>query len=85
MLEAFQMIAEERIKTALSKGEFEDLKGKGKPLSLDENPHVPEDSRMAFKILKNSGYVPEEISLNKEIRSLEQAIRHEHDASTKLR
>jgi DnaJ family protein C protein 28 len=48
-------IAEERIKTAMESGAFDNLPGKGKPLRLDENPHEPEDWRIAFHVLRNSG------------------------------
>jgi hypothetical protein len=48
-------IVEEIIKKAMENGEFDNLVGKGKPLQLDENPNEPEDWRIAFHVLRNSG------------------------------
>ena len=53
-------LAEQKLAEAVSRGEFDDLPGAGKPLDLEEDPLVPEDLRMAFRILKNAGYVPQE-------------------------
>ena len=54
MLGGFQKIIEERIRKAQQKGEFENLKGTGEPLALEDDRFVPEDLRLAFKILKNA-------------------------------
>jgi hypothetical protein len=56
-----ELIAERRIAEALAQGEFDGLPGAGKPLDLAEDPLVPEDQRMANRILKNAGYVPREV------------------------
>ena len=66
MLSGFEKIVEERIKQALKKGEFDDLPGSGKPLKEDD-ASVPEDLRMAWKILKNADCLPPEIELKKNI------------------
>ncbi|MFW5500614.1 MULTISPECIES: DnaJ family domain-containing protein [unclassified Maridesulfovibrio] len=62
-------IAESRIKEAERKGEFEDLPGKGKPLELEDDSMIPPELRMAYKALKNSGYLPPEMQLRKDIHS----------------
>ena len=50
-------IAEDRIATAVARGEFDNLPGQGRPLNLDdEDPLWPEEVRMARRILKNSGF-----------------------------
>lgn len=48
----FKKIVEDRIQKAIEEGKFDNLRGKGKPLKLDENPHEPEDLRMAHHLLK---------------------------------
>jgi hypothetical protein len=53
-----QLIAERRIAEAAVQGEFDDLPGAGKPLDLAEDPLVPEEQRMANRILKNAGFAP---------------------------
>ena len=37
---------------AVSRGEFDDLPGAGRPLDLDHDPLVPEDLRLAYRMLK---------------------------------
>jgi len=71
MLKGFQKIIEERIQKALKKGEFDNLPHSGKPLDLEDDYLVPEDLRLAFKILKNADCVPPEIEVKKEIHQLE--------------
>ncbi|MFZ5813405.1 MAG: DnaJ family domain-containing protein [Thermodesulfobacteriota bacterium] len=63
----FAQIAERRIAEAMDRGEFENLEGAGRPLVFEDDSMVPEDLRMAYKILRNSGYVPPEILEEKEI------------------
>lgn len=45
------------IEKAMEAGAFDNLPGKGKPLDLsgDDNPFVPEDLRLAYRILGNAG------------------------------
>jgi hypothetical protein len=58
---ALELIAERKIAEAIAQGEFDDLPGAGKPLDLDEDPLVPEEQRMANRILKNAGFAPREV------------------------
>lgn len=67
-------MAEEKIRAALRKGEFDHLPGKGKPLPKDELAGVPDELRIGYKILKNSGFVPPEVQLKKDIVTLEELI-----------
>ena len=78
-------IAEERIARARDAGEFDDLPGAGKPLELDDDALVPEELRVAYRILKNAGFVPPEVEALKEATSLERLIRtlDEGDARSK--
>ena len=71
MLYGFQKIVEERIKMAQREGEFDDLPGAGKPLVFDGGANVPEDLRIAYKMLKNADCLPPEIELKNEIRRTE--------------
>ncbi|HNX25238.1 MAG TPA: DUF1992 domain-containing protein [Spirochaetota bacterium] len=66
----FEKIAERKIEEAMAKGEFDNLPSKGKPIPPDDMDMVPEELRMAYKILKNAGIVPEEIELQKSIVTL---------------
>lgn len=71
---AFQKIVEERIKDAQNRGEFDDLPGSGAPLKMEDDSHVPEDLRMAYKILKNADCLPPELEMKKEIRQMEDLL-----------
>ena len=84
MLTGFQKIIEERIRKAQEEGEFENLPGTGKPLSLDE-PNVPEELRLAYKILKNAECLPPEIELKKEITRIEDVLAGMTDTVEKYR
>ena len=64
-------LAEENILAALRNGEFEDLPGVGKPLSLDDDSVVPEELRAAYRILRNAGCLPPEQQMRREIHELE--------------
>ncbi|WP_430667124.1 DUF1992 domain-containing protein [Fictibacillus enclensis] len=68
------MMAEQRIKDAIQKGDLDHLPGKGKPLELEDLSTVPQELRMGYKILKNAGYVPEEVQLKKEMMSIQDLI-----------
>jgi hypothetical protein len=71
----FEIIAEQKIREAIERGEFDALPGQGRPLDLSDAPLVPDELRMAYRLLKNAGFVPPELEARKEIRDLEQLIR----------
>lgn len=74
-----ERLAEQRILEAQRKGEFNDLAGKGKPLELADHSDVPEDLRMAYHVLKNAHVLPPEAELMKDIRVLEDLLKHVED------
>ena len=55
----------------MARGEFSNLSGRGKPLDLESYFSAPEDLRLGHSLLKNAGFIPEEIQLLKDIRQLE--------------
>ncbi|RJP76008.1 MAG: DUF1992 domain-containing protein [Desulfobacteraceae bacterium] len=73
MLSGFEKIVEERIQKAQKDGVFENLPGSGKPLKF-EDVNVPEDLRIAYKILKNANFLPPEIELRKQIQKTEDLL-----------
>jgi len=85
MLTAIQIIAERRINEAIREGQLDGGHLKGKPLPLDDDRHVPPDLRMAYKILKNAGYLPPEIEARKEIQHLEELIAATEDEHVRLK
>ena len=86
MLSIIQTIAERKIQQAMIEGTIPDLSHwRNKPLPPDDMTHVPEDLRMAYRLLKNSGYVPEEVAVQKEIARLEQLLTTCTDEREKIR
>lgn len=64
----WESCVDQQIRDAQERGEFDDLPGAGKPLDLTPNPYA-RDQELAFKILKDAGYAPEWIELDKAIRN----------------
>lgn len=68
-------LAEQHIQQARQKGEFDNLPGYGKPLALDDDSAVPEELRVGFRLLKNSGYLPPELQDRKDALRLSDLLR----------
>ncbi len=67
-------MAEEKIKQAIRDGELDDLPGKGKKQELEDLSAIPEDMRTSYLMMKNSGYLPDEVRLQKELISLQEMM-----------
>ena len=84
-MDALARIAERKILAALEAGELTSEKWKNKPLPLEDDRFVPDDLKMAYKILKNSGYLPPEIETRKEIKRIEDLIACTEDEHVRLK
>ena len=74
-MDIIALIAEHKIQEAMKRGEFDNLSGMGKPLAMNEDlSGVPAETRMAYKVLKNAGFIPPELELRKEIASMGEMI-----------
>jgi len=70
-----ETIAERRIAEAVARGDLDDLPGQGRPLRLDDDDAlVPPELRMAYKVLKNAGFVPPEVELRNEIYGIHELM-----------
>jgi hypothetical protein len=67
-------LVEQRLEEAVSRGELSNLPGEGRPLELDDDLLVPEELRLAYRILKNAGFVPPEVQTLSEIAQLENLL-----------
>ncbi len=47
-----------RVEQAMREGQFDKLRGKGKPLQFKQNPFVPADQQLAYDILENNDLAP---------------------------
>jgi hypothetical protein len=72
-LDWVERLAEQRILQAEQEGVFDNLSGEGKPLPPDPFFRLPEETRLAARVLTMCGCAPHELSL---LRDLNQARRH---------
>ncbi|NYE04025.1 hypothetical protein F4694_000769 [Bacillus niacini] len=80
----FSKIAEDKIKEAIKKNEFENLPGMGQPLEIKDNfPGMSDEWKMAYRVLNNAGYSPEDIK--KEIFRMEELLEGAVDEEQKER
>ncbi len=84
-MDTLSFIAEQKITQAMQERDFNSPKWKNKPLPLDDDHFVPDDLKMAYKILKNSGYLPPEIEDRKEVKKLEDLIACTEDEHERLK
>ncbi len=78
-------IAEEKIREAMDRGEFDNLPGAGRPLCLDDDSTVPPDLRVAYRILRNAGCIPPELEVRKEILTLKGLLKAATDEGERVR
>ncbi len=80
---SLEKLIDEQIKNAIAEGLFDNLKGAGKPLNLDDYFATPEDLRVGYTLLKNNDFVPAEMELLKEIGILREKIKNSGDEDEK--
>ncbi|MGK3125431.1 DUF1992 domain-containing protein [Candidatus Pantoea formicae] len=84
-------LVEQHIRAAQEKGELSNLPGEGAPLKLDDDSGVPPELRTAYRLLKNSGFLPPELEMRREalelsdlLRQLDPAERYASELNKKL-
>lgn len=78
-------LVEQRIAAAAARGEFDDLPGAGAPQELDDDLLVPEEVRVANRILKNAGFVPPALEQLRSLRHLQEELNAAGDQATRCR
>ena len=81
----FEKVAERKIREAMERGEFDRVEGKGRPLQFEDDSFIPPDLRMAYKVLKNAGFLPPELLAEKEIHEAEDLLAHLDDEEERYR
>lgn len=84
-MDSLAFIAEQKILKAMEEGDLNSPQWKNKPLPLDDDHLVPEDLKIAYKLLKNSGYLPPELEERKEIKRIEDLIASTEDEHERLK
>jgi len=82
---SLEKFIDDRIKQAISEGEFDNLPGRGKPVDLRSYVETPEDLRMCYSILKQGNFVPEEVALLQEIEELKDQRKASADETERAR
>jgi hypothetical protein len=85
MINAIRLIAERKISEAIRKGQLDIEEWRNRPLPVTNDSLVPEELRMAHKILKNAGYLPPEIETKKEIQQIEDLLVNCEDEYTRVK
>ena len=80
-MDAWNFIAERKIREAMEEGAFEQLEGMGEPLDLQENPFEDSSLRMAHRLLKNNGFAPAWIEESREIEIESRRLRAPNEIS----
>ena len=79
----FDRIIEKLIRKAQEEGKFDNLRGTGKPLQLDDNPFEDPAAAMANRMLKEEGFRPdwleEDVSLRQELSAARRALVRSRD------
>lgn len=70
----FESPLDKILREAREKGEFDNLPGKGKPIRWEDETHVPEDQRMANRLLKHNGFTLDWIEMGNELDARYQAL-----------
>jgi hypothetical protein len=78
-------LVEQRIAAAAARGEFDELPGAGAPQELDDDLLVPEEVRVANRILKNAGFVPPAVEQLRSLRHLQEELRAAGDDAARCR
>ncbi|NXK91081.1 DJC28 protein, partial [Formicarius rufipectus] len=74
--QAVERLVEDLIQESMAKGDFDNLRGKGKPLrKFSDCPHIDPMTHNLNRILIDNGYQPEWILLQKEIRETIEQLR----------
>jgi len=82
---SIQDLVERKIGEAMKKGAFDNLPGKGRPMDLQDDSRIPEDLRLAYKILKNANCLPPEIEEKKQIQQMEDLLEDIKDEKEKYK
>lgn len=64
----FGTIVEQKIQEAIEQGKFDNLRGRGKPLKLRDDPFEDPAWRLANDILEAGGFVPDWIEMDRDLR-----------------
>ncbi len=83
-MDPIDVLIEKKLEAAEAAGTFRNLPGSGKPLPPDDTTRVPNELRAGYRILRDAGYVPEELELRKEALTLGDLLAACEDAEQRV-
>ena len=81
----FDKAVESLLQEAIARGEFDNLKNKGKKLDLTAYFNTQEELRIASSVLKNAGVKPPEVELMHDIATLKEQLASAQDNETQAK
>ena len=60
-------LVEERLRRAQAEGHFDNLPGHGKPLPALDDPHTPDELKLAHSLLRAHDLAPEWVTLGQDV------------------
>ena len=79
----YRSVVEQLIQEAQERGDFDNLRGEGKPLAIDSNPHAGE-MELAYKLLKDNDFTLPWISARNRVLKEIEAFREKMDRKWRL-
>ena len=68
-VESWESFAEQQVREAISRGEFDNLPGTGRPIDLGEDNPFEGDMGPAYRLARNAGVAPGWVSIGQEIET----------------
>jgi hypothetical protein len=79
----FDRVVEEQLRKAREEGKFDNLRGHGQPLRLDDNPFEDPTWQLANEMLKKNGFRPEwledDVAVREQLAQARQALVRSRD------
>ena len=77
--------AEAIIRAAVQRGELDDLLYKGERIPLDDDRGIHPEDRLSYKVLRNAGMVPPEVTAMQDLEKLRALLAATEDPEEKRR
>jgi hypothetical protein len=83
LMEWVDRLAEQRILAAEQEGEFDNLPGQGMPLPPDPFFRLPDETRLAARVLTMCGCAPQEVGLLRDVNEARRRLKEPGTAEEK--
>ncbi|NLG99035.1 MAG: DUF1992 domain-containing protein [Chloroflexi bacterium] len=84
-MDEFEGHIDKIIREAQKVGAFDNLPGKGRPIQWEDESGVPEEMRLANRLLKNNGFAPDWIEMGRQLDAEYRLLREELEQARERR